>query len=147
MVHISKTSIDIFRTLLLLDILAERAASFLHVCKLVLVLKEELTALIAHSYGHIRHHCLEESTRPLGAELRVVDNKDLLITHAFKDSFIYLHRLVLFRRHLIFEPLEHSLGKEVVLQIIILLLELQSLLLYSSLLLPSVHPPTSYYHL
>ena len=61
--HISQTSEDLLLSLVFLDVFAEGAVTRLHVGELVLVLNEELVALLALRYGHIRHHVLEVPLR------------------------------------------------------------------------------------
>jgi len=115
---------------------AEWTASFLHVCEFILILKEELAAFVAVGDGNVRHHILIVLFGPLRAELRVVDDEDLLVAHALQDSLVNLDGFVLVRVDLRLEPLEHAVSKEVVLQIVILS-ELHRLF-FPVLLLPAV---------
>ena len=80
--------------------LAEWTASFLHVCKFILILKEELAAFVAVGDGDVRNHVLIVFLGPLGAELRVVHDEDLLEAHALQDPLVNLDRFVLVGVHL-----------------------------------------------
>jgi hypothetical protein len=119
--------------------LAEWTASFLHVCKFIFILKEELAAFVAVGDGNVRDHIFIVLLGPLRAELRVVDDKDLLIAHALEDSLVNFDRLVLVRVDLRLEPLEHAVRKEVILEVVIVLPELHRLLV-PVLLLPPIVP-------
>ena len=74
---------------------AERTTSFLHICKFIFILKEKLAAFVAVGDGYIRHHIFVVFLRPLRAKLRVVNDINLLVAHAFEDSFVNFNRFVL----------------------------------------------------
>merc|ERR1719272_1967340 len=138
--HISKASVHIFHTFVFLDVLAEWTMALLNVGELVLVLQEELAALLAHGNGHVGHHVLVELARQVGAKLGVIHDVNLLIPHVLHDSLVNLDRLGAVWVHLRLELFQHLLSEQVVLHVVILIIvECQRLLLAAySIVLPTI---------
>ena len=113
--------------------------TLLDICELVLILKEALAARFTHGYRHIWHHILEEPSGLIGAILRVVNDEHFFISHVLKDTFIHFHGFLAFGVHLVLELLKHSLGKQVVFDVILLIIESESLFItMHPVLLPPV---------
>ena len=81
LVHVGKRPIHVLYALVLFDILAEGAVAVLHIRKLVLILDEELTTVVAHIYCNIWHYILEVPLRVVRVEVRVILNVHLLKAH------------------------------------------------------------------
>ena len=79
--HISKTSKHLGLSLVLLNVLAERTMTELHISKLVLVLNEETATVLAHSYGYVGNHVFVIAFRQVRAEVRHVLDKDFFKSH------------------------------------------------------------------
>ena len=115
--------------------------ALLNVSELILVLQEEFTAGSAHCDGDIGDHVLEESSRQVWTEPRVVDNIHLLVSHVLENSFINLNWLVVVGVNLGLQLFQHLLGEKIIVQIIILVVvESQGLLIAMriAILLPPV---------
>jgi hypothetical protein len=116
----------------------ERTVALLDISKLILILEEELAAMLTHCYGDVWHHVFVESTRFAGAQMGVVYDKYFLVSHVLKDVFVYFHRLASIWVHLVFKLLEHLLGEEVVFHFILIVVKLKSLLITMIMLLPAI---------
>ena len=107
-VQISVWPGDILDILVLLDMLAERTSSLLHLCDLVYILKEELAAFVAVVDCHVGDNILVDLAGPLRAQLRIVDDKYLFEAYALEYAFIDLNQAVLVRVYQVFDPFEHA---------------------------------------
>jgi hypothetical protein len=92
--HISQAYNDVLDPLVFFHVFAERAASLLHVSKLVFILHEELAAALAESNGHIWHHVLVELPWHVRAERRVINDEDLFIPHVLENPFVNFNSFV-----------------------------------------------------
>lgn len=122
--------------------------SLLDVCKLILVLQEALAAALAHGDGHIRHHVLEEPSWLIGAELGVVHDEYLLVSHLLQHTLVHFNWPVVVWVHLVLKLLQHALGEQIVLNVILMVIEGKCLLitLHSILLPPILVPLLSFLH-
>lgn len=87
--HISEGSVDILDALVFLDVLAEGAVPALHVGKFILILNEELAAVVAHVDGNVRHDVLEVALGVVLIEVAVIQNVDFLVSERLKHKFIH----------------------------------------------------------
>ncbi len=100
--------------------LAEGAASLLHVCEFILILEEKLAAFVAIGYRNVGYHILVVLLGPLQTKLGIVNNKDLLVAHALQNALVHFYGSVLIRVNLRLEPLKHTISKQIVLKVVIL---------------------------
>jgi len=91
--HISKASVDILHTLVLLNILAERTVAFLNIGKFVLVLQEKFATVLAKRDGNIWNHITIILFRHMRAQLVVVNDEYFFESHVLKNSLINFNRL------------------------------------------------------
>ena len=70
----------------------------LHVRKVVLILNEELAAVLAHVDSHVGYDVFEVAFRELRVEMRVVLDVDLFEAHRLQDSLVNFDWFVLFTR-------------------------------------------------
>lgn len=141
MSHISKTTIYVLDALVLLNVLAEWTVSLLDVSKLVLILQEELAAMLTHGNGDVWNHILEVLSTLVWTKLGVVHDEHLFVSHVLHDSLVNLDRLRAIWIYLGLKLLQHLLSEQVVFDIVILIVvKCQRLLLTIgvSILLPAI---------
>ena len=107
--HISKATVHVFDTLIFLDVLAEWAMALLDVGKLILVLQEEVAAVLAHCDRYVWDHVFEVSAWQFRAVFGEVLDVDLLISHVHHHSLVDLYRLGAVWVDLSLELLKHFL--------------------------------------
>ena len=92
--HIHQTAVHILDAFVLLDMLAEGTVAQLHIRELILVLDEELAAILAHVDCHVRNDVLEVPLRVARVKVRVVHDVNFLEAEALKSKLVHLDRLV-----------------------------------------------------
>jgi hypothetical protein len=138
-VHISKATVHIFDAFILFDVLAEWAVALLHVSELVLILHEEFAAALTHRDGHVGDHVLVVSLWQGWAELAIVNDKDLLVSHVLEHLFVNFDGLSGAILNLCLQLLKDLLGKEIILDVGMLVVESECLLLaLHTVVLPAV---------
>jgi len=119
--HISKRAEHLGLLLVLLDVLAEGTVAELHIRELILILNEEATAVLAHSNRHVWHHVLVVPFRQVRTKVIHVLNEDFLEAHASHYFLIDVDGLVVFRCRLMFCVLEQTLGEEIILDALVVI--------------------------
>ena len=74
LMHISKTSINIFDTFVFLNMFAEWTVTHLHICKFILILSKELTTIFTHINCNIRNNILEVALWIVWVKVAVILN-------------------------------------------------------------------------
>jgi hypothetical protein len=100
--------------------LAEGAASLLHVCEFILILEEKLAAFVAIGDRNVGYHIFVVLFGPLWTKLGIVNNKNLLVPHALQNALVHFYGSVLIRINLRLKPLKHTISKQIVLKVVIL---------------------------
>ena len=99
-IHVCQTTVNILSSFVFLNVLAEWTASLFNISEFVLVLHEELAALVTDCNGHVWYHILEVLPWLSWTQIGVIDDENLLITHTLQNSFVYFNWLVGVSRHL-----------------------------------------------
>lgn len=97
LVHISEGSEHILDALVFLDVFAEGTVTALHVGKFILILDEELAAIVAHVYGDVGHDILEVALRVVLVEVAVIQNVDFFVSESLKHKFVDFNWFVVLR--------------------------------------------------
>lgn len=133
--HISEATEDLFG-LIFLNIFAERTVALLHVSELVFILYKEPLAVLALADSNVRHHVFVVLLGITGVESTHVDDEDFLVSHVLEVALSNLDRPVAIGRQLVVHELEHTLGEEIVFQLV-LAIKLKSLLILTFVFFPA----------